>query len=152
MKRIILDFLTLTAFFAAICAGAAAARAGDSCEKWVETRDGVDVQTGDPVTCDGAHGPLSQFSEMLKCVTAGLPACEIKRQAESDKAAKTEAALRKGVQIEKRRGDKHKAENVKLRERLRELATVEVYEHPAFWAGVGAVAVAVVWILVETAR
>ena len=132
LKDLLLDFLVLAAFFAAICSGAALARAGDPCDKWVETRDGRDVQTSEPVTCDGAHGPLEQFAELMKCVKAELPTCEVRRQAEADKADKVETALRREVQIEKKRGDKHAEENAKMRERLEELATVEVLTSKAW--------------------
>jgi hypothetical protein len=150
--RLLIDTIMLAAIFALALLAASAVKAAPPCERWYETRDGRDIQTSEPVNCDGALGPVEQFAELLKCADADLPACEVRRQAESDKAEKVETALRKDVQIEKTRADKHAAENAKMRDKLEELATVEVYEHPAFWAGVGAAAMAVVWIIVEVVR
>lgn len=155
MKRfldLLVDFLALAAFFAAIMFAATVARAGDPCQEWFEVVDGRDVQTNEPVTCDGVQGPRQQFAELLKCASSDLPTCEVKRKAESDKAAKVEVALRKDVQIEKKRGDSHAEENKLLREKLEDLATVEVYEHPAFWAVVGGAVVAAVWLVVEVMK
>jgi hypothetical protein len=150
--RLIIDTIMLAALFALAMLTASVARGAPPCERWYETRDGRDVKTGEPVSCDGAVGPKVQFSELMKCVEAKLPACEVKRKAEADKAAKVAAALRKDVEIEKKRADEHAAENAKMRQALKEMETVEVYEHPAFWAGAGAVVVAVIWIIVEVAR
>lgn len=152
MKRFLIDLLVLAAIFVAVMLGAAVARSGVPCAEWYEVADGRDVQTNEPVTCDGVQGPRQQFAELLKCASSDLPTCEVKRQAESDKAAKVETALRKDVQIEKKRGDSHAEENKKLREKLKDLATVEVYEHPAFWAVIGGAVVAAVWLVVEVTK
>ncbi len=155
MKRflidLLVDFLTLVVFFATICGGVALARA-EPCEKWVEVSDGVSVQENEPVRCDGIQGPLDQFGDLMKCVKSDLPACETKRGSEAKKAEKIETALRRDIKIEKKRGDRHVAENAKMRTRLEDIATVDFYEHPAFWVGVGAASVAILWVIVEVAR
>lgn len=152
MKRFLIDLLVLSSVFAAVMLGAAVARPSTPCQQWYEVADGRDIQTNEPVTCDGVQGPRQQFAELLKCVSSHLPTCEVKRKAESDKAAKVETALRKDIQIEKKRGDAHAEENKKLREKLEDLATVEVYEHPLFWAVIGGAVVAAVWIVVEVTK
>jgi hypothetical protein len=143
---LVLAIILLTLLMATIARGA------EPCQRWHEVVDGHDVQTNEPVQCDGALGPREQFAKLLKCDMSELPACQTKLSAEQERSGKVETALRKKIDIEAKRADSHAEENARLRGKLESVATVEWYEHPALWAAVGAAAVGVVWLVVEVTR
>jgi hypothetical protein len=151
-KRFLIDFIMLATLFSLTMLGATIARGAPPCVKWFELVDGKDVQTNEPVHCDGALGPKEQFAELMKCASSELPGCQVKLSAEQERAGKIETALKKKVEIEKKRADDHAAENDLLRAKLEDVATVEWYEHPVFWAVVGAAVVGVVWGVVEALK